>query len=97
MKIKTCLRPLRLVGNEASRQAWLEIGGWYGMLAVLAAYFLLSLNLIAKDSPAYLLLNASGSLGIILDAWKQKNYQPALLNLAWFLIAAWGIANLVLR
>ena len=78
-------------------KVWLETGGWYGMLAVLVAYFLLSANMIAKDDPVYLLLNASGSLGIILDAWNQKNYQPALLNLIWFLIAVWGIVNLILR
>jgi len=66
---------------------WVEIIGWYGVIAILLAYLLNSLNIINSSNIFYSLLNLTGALGIIFDAWKQKNYQPAVLNIIWAFIA----------
>lgn len=68
-------------------KGWVEIIGWYGVIAILLAYLLNSLNIINSSNIFYSLLNLTGALGIIFDAWKQKNYQPAVLNIIWAFIA----------
>jgi hypothetical protein len=70
--------------------------GWYGVVAILGAYALLSFGVITADSLAYQSLNATGAVGIVADAWAQKNWQPAVLNIVWFAIAAIAILRLLL-
>lgn len=69
--------------------------GWYGVLAILTAYILVSFNIIIAKSWAYQLLNLSGALGIIVEALSKKDAQPAVLNAAWALIAFLAILRLV--
>ncbi len=66
---------------------FVEIIGWYGVIAILLAYLLNSLNIINSSNIFYSLLNLTGALGIMVDAWRQKNYQPVVLNLVWALVA----------
>lgn len=73
----------------------IEIVGWYGVAAILTAYFLLSFDYTSSDSIVFQLLNLSGAVGIIIDAWKDKNYQPVLLNIVWAVIAVIAILNLL--
>lgn len=61
--------------------------GWYGVVAILSAYALLSFDVITAHSLTYQLLNASGAIGIGIDALYAKNYQPVVLNAVWLFIA----------
>jgi hypothetical protein len=61
--------------------------GWYGAAAILGAYILLSFHVLAPDSFWYQGLNATGAIAIVIDAWKDHNYQPVVLNLVWAGIA----------
>jgi hypothetical protein len=74
-----------------------EAAGWYGVAAILAAYALSNFGMLAIDSTAYRALNLTGSIGIIWDAWTQKNWQPAVLNIVWAAIALFGLAQSLLR
>lgn len=65
--------------------------GWYGVLAILLAYFLISLDIIGVHSLAYQLMNLTGAIGIIIEALSKKDMQPAVLNAVWA-----GIAIIVL-
>ncbi len=65
----------------------LEIYGWYGMVAILLAYFLVSFSVITATSLWYQILNGTGALGIVLVSFHQKDYQPGVLNIVWTLIA----------
>jgi hypothetical protein len=65
--------------------------GWYGVAAILAAYAGANFGWMSVHSPLYLILNLTGSLGIAIDAYAQKNWQPVVLNAVWFLIAGIGI------
>ena len=64
-----------------------ETMGWYGVLAILGAYFLNSFGIITVSDPLYQILNFTGALGIIMDSLREKNYQPMLLNIFWAAIA----------
>jgi hypothetical protein len=72
-----------------------EAVGWYGVLAILAAYALSNFELLKLDSPAYIILNLTGSLAIALEASKKKDYQPVILNVVWLLVALIALGRLV--
>lgn len=69
------------------KQKLLQIFGWIGMVLILAAYFLVSFNFLSFDSIWYQGMNVVGSLGIVLETLSKKDYQPAVLNIVWILIA----------
>lgn len=71
--------------------------GWYGVLAILAAYALLSFNVIAPDSYMYQLLNLTGALGIVTETAYKKDSQPAVLNAVWAMVALTAIIRLMIR
>lgn len=72
-----------------------EIIGWYGVIAVVSAYALLSLNILNNNSLLFQGLNLTGAIGIIIDAIQDKNTQPAVLNVIWAVIALIAIFNIV--
>ncbi len=69
--------------------------GWYGVLAILSAYFLISFEVLKADSPLYQLLNLTGAIGIIIETLSKKDLQPAILNIVWALIAAVTLIRLI--
>jgi hypothetical protein len=75
----------------------LEIFGWYGTIAIVGAYFLVSTGFIASNSLIYQALNASGSLGIVFVSYKKRAFQPAVLNVIWLLIALYAIAMIFIK
>ncbi|MBP9750303.1 MAG: hypothetical protein KBC95_00475 [Candidatus Peribacteraceae bacterium] len=72
-----------------------QLAGWYGVLALLGAYGLVSFGVIPADSLAYQLINISGALGIVAVAASKGDLQPAVLNLAWAGIGVVAILRLV--
>lgn len=73
----------------------IEAFSWYGVVAILAAYALVSFDIIRSDSIPYQLLNLTGAVGIVIDALYARNYQPAVLNTIWFVVAAMAIFRLL--
>jgi len=65
----------------------IEIAGWFGVALILVAYLLNSFEVVASDSSTYQTLNALGAAGIVWSSTVKKDYQPALLNLIWLIIA----------
>lgn len=72
-----------------------ELFAWYGVAAILIAYALVSFDLIASDSLAYQLLNATGAAGVMIIAYVRRAYQPVVLNFVWALIAVVAIVRIV--
>jgi hypothetical protein len=64
-----------------------EFLGWYGAVAVLAAYFFVSFHYLSADSFWFQFLNATGSAGLTAVAYIKKDWQLAVLNLVWAVIA----------
>jgi hypothetical protein len=76
------------------KQIAAEIAGWYGTIAILAAYVLVSFNAISSDGIAFQLLNLTGAIGIIAIATYKKVRQSIVLNVFWGIIAIVAIINI---
>ena len=70
--------------------------GWYGTIAIILAYALISFNFLASSSFSYQILNCTGAIGIIYISFKKKVYQPGVLNIVWAIIALFAIINLLM-
>lgn len=64
-----------------------ELLGWYGMVAILSAYALLSFNYLQPHQLGYQLLNGTGALGLVVDAYYKKDQPVVVLNLIFVIIA----------
>ena len=64
-----------------------EFLGWYGIIAILSAYTLISVGYFTSGSFWFQFLNLTGAIGVVIDAWQDRNIQPAVLNLIWAVIA----------
>ena len=73
-----------------------EVIGWYGTVAIVAAYALLSFGFISSNSLMYQILNGTGALGIVYISFKKRAYQPAVLNVIWAIIASIVIIKILL-
>ena len=67
-----------------------ELIGWYGTVAIVLAFALVSFEVLPATSLFYQILNGTGALGIVYISFKKKAYQPGILNIIWAVIA--GIA-----
>ena len=74
----------------------IEVCGWTGAVMIFTAYALLSFSVLQPTSLTYLILNALGSLGIIIVSYYKQAYPPMVLNIAWVFVAAVGIVRMVL-
>ncbi|MDE2038030.1 MAG: hypothetical protein KGI69_02295 [Patescibacteria group bacterium] len=79
----------RYAGHRA-----IGIIGWYGVAATIAAYILVSFGALPPASLWYQGLNLTGALGVTIETWVRRDYQPFWLNLIWAVIAASAIVNL---
>ena len=73
-----------------------NIIGWYGVITILSAYFLVSFNVISAQTILYQSLNITGALGIVYNSFKKKDVQPAILNIIWAIIALIAIIRLTI-
>lgn len=73
----------------------IEIFGWYGMIAIVLAYALVSFSFISANSIWYQFLNGTGAVGIVIISLHKKAYQPGVLNIIWAVIALIAIINIV--
>jgi hypothetical protein len=68
-----------------------DIAGWYGAVAVLGAYALLTSDALSSNSSAYQGLNVSGALGLTWLAWSKGAWPAVVLNLIWAAIGLYGL------
>ena len=76
------------------RTLMLEIIGWYGAVAVLLAYALISFSLVSSTHWLFQVLNLSGAICLAGVAYSKKVYSLVVLNVVWFLI---GLFTLVAK
>lgn len=69
--------------------------GWYGVAATILAYILVSFLILPPTSVWYQLLNLTGALGVTIETYYRKDYQPFWLNLIWSGIALIAIISLM--
>jgi len=75
----------------------IEIIGWYGTLAIVTGYILVSFNIIDAKSFFYQILNLTGALGIVGISLYKRTYQPAVLNVVWSLVALIALVSIAVR
>ncbi len=75
----------------------IEILGWYGTVAIVGAYALVSFAVLSPDNLWYQLLNGTGAIGIVIVSYHKRAYQPAVLNAVWTGIAVLAIVRLFWR
>ena len=83
--------------TSARAPLFTEIFGWYGAVAILLAYVLVSLDVVSPQSWAYQLLNFTGAVGILVISYVKHARQPALLNLVWAIIALAALLSIVTK
>lgn len=67
--------------------------GWSGTALVVAAYLLITGKVIKSDSSSYQLLNLIGAIGIGFNSLVNHAYPSVGVNIAWSLIAVYGLAK----
>ncbi len=73
----------------------IEFLGWYGVVATIVAYILVSFLILSPTSLLYQALNFTGAIGVTIETYYRKDYQPFWLNLIWAFIALMAILNIV--
>ncbi len=64
-----------------------EILGWYGMVAILVGFILISFDYVNSHSLIYQALNFTGAIGIALNAFTKRDHPAMSLNILFALIA----------
>lgn len=72
-----------------------ELAGWYGTAAIVAAYALVSFEIISAAESLYQVLNLTGAIGIIIIAAVKGVMQSVVLNIFWAAIAIAALVRLV--
>ncbi len=72
-----------------------EIVGWYGTVAIVVAYALLSFGAITSINLTYQILNGTGAIGIAYISFKKNAYQPGVLNVIWAAIAIISLIGMI--
>jgi hypothetical protein len=75
------------VSEARHKHPLIEFFGWYGAVAVLIAYCSVSFGYFSAGGFWFQFLNATGSAGLALVAYIKKDWQLAILNLIWAIIA----------
>lgn len=85
-----------MIKKMSKKQFAAEIAGWYGAIAILAGYALVTFDIVKGDSLVFQLLNLTGALGVLIIALYKKVGQSVILNVFWAAIAAIAIINILL-
>ena len=70
--------------------------GWYGVAAIIAAYILISFEIASAKSLIFQLLNFTGALGIIIETYYKRDYQPLVINIFWLLFALVALMRILI-
>ncbi len=81
--------------KNLNRHPLIQFLGWYGVAAILFAYALLTLGVLTSHAVWYQLLNLTGAIGLVLDGYVDRDYQPMTLNLIWTAVALFGLISLL--
>lgn len=78
------------------RQQIGDVAGWYGAVAFLLAYGLVSFNIIVATSLLFHAMNLTGAVALMVMSSIKNVRQTLLLNTIWSLIALAAIYRLLL-
>jgi hypothetical protein len=70
-----------------------DLAGFVGVLLIVIAYLLLQLGKLPSSSLSFSLLNAAGSLLIMISLFFKFNVSAFLIEVFWFLISLIGLSK----
>jgi len=76
---------------------WIDVVGWIGAAALLAAYGLVSTKRVQGDSTVYQLPNLIGSVLLMVNTIHYGAYPSAFVNLVWLGIAIYALRKIRAR
>lgn len=65
----------------------IQLLGWYGAIAIIGAYAMVSFGVLHPYHWQYQSLNATGALAMIVEGSERKDWQPVVLNVVCITIA----------
>ena len=71
-----------------------DFAGWCGLVAIVAAYLLVSIRVLDGHSIVYQLMNLIGALALIWVYWTRSVFQGLVINVFWVAIAIVGLLQL---
>jgi hypothetical protein len=74
---------------------WIEVVGWYGPIAFIIGFALVSFGVIEARGYIFQLLNLTGGLSIIAISLSKKVYQSVVLNGFLVIIATITLVQLI--
>lgn len=80
------IKPLRIL---------VEGFGWYGLVALLGAYALVSFGMTSANGLVFQTLNLTGGVGLGMLTYFKKAYQNMILNIVWVGIAIASIFKIL--
>jgi len=76
---------------------FLDFVGIVGSLMICAAYLMVSLGRVNPEGFAFHIVNASGSILLLVSLYFRPNPGAILIEVLWLAIAGFGIARAILR
>ena len=73
------------------------VAGWIGAALILLAYALLTAQKLSPRSVTYHGMNFFGAFGVLFNAFVQRAWPGAVLEIAWAAIALWAIGVATIR
>lgn len=71
--------------------AWYDIIGSLGVVAIVAAYFLLQVGRLDPRAPLYSWLNLAGAVMILISLYHEFDFSAAAMEAFWVLISLVGL------
>lgn len=78
-----------------SRMTAIEFFGWYGMVAILTSFALISFGYVDAHSIVYQTLNFTGAVGLATNAWVDRDRPAGTLNMIYALIAIISLVKII--
>lgn len=82
--------------KSVDKKGIIELAGWYGAIAILSAYALVSFVVIAPQGIIYQLLNLTGALGVIIISIYKNVKQSVVLNIFWAGVALVALLQIIM-
>lgn len=83
--------------SKTTSTVFIHVVGWYGMVALLAAYTLVSFNFLPANNLWYQLLNLTGALGLCVITYHMKVWPSFWLNSFWSVVGVISLVQLITR
>ncbi len=74
-----------------SVKVWIDVAGWTGVAALLAAYGLVSARRLEGDSVIYQMLNLAGGALVLLNSFHYRAFPSVAVNVVWVGIALYTL------